>query len=133
MSQKHRGCILSDPSNQAVKFGEKWINLSAISRSQGIDLSFLSKILSGKRQASVATLLKIAAAVGMGLEEVLSAIEERRRASLEQEHREANLILDPYKKRIAAEDAFDKSQIRKGKAPIPRNPAFRLPKDRKSL
>lgn len=67
--------IKRNQHQQGVKFAGISINLSEISRSHGIHVSHISRILSGKRVPSVDNARKIAASLGMGLEQFLYALE----------------------------------------------------------
>jgi DNA-binding phage protein len=62
-----------------VKLGGKFINLSAISRTQGIDQSYLSRIFARKRDPSLKCARKIAACLGMGLEAFLEALDGKQK------------------------------------------------------
>jgi DNA-binding phage protein len=72
-------CIEANPSSQTVKLGGKFINLSAISRTQGIDQSYLSRIFARKRDPSLKCARKIAACLGMGLEAFLEALDGKQK------------------------------------------------------
>lgn len=55
-------------------FGGIAINLSEIARAQHIDCSYLSRIFSGDRRPGLDHAVKIAEALGMGLEAFLAAL-----------------------------------------------------------
>lgn len=76
-----------NPTNTSVYLGSIPINLSAISRASGIDVSCLSRIFSGKRAPSVHISTRIAATIGLRLDEFVAllrttnGIPERKRAT----------------------------------------------------
>src|SRR5262245_9999593 len=54
------------------------INLGLVEKETGMDYRYLSRVLSGRREARTRTARRIAAALGMDLSEFLDAIDERR-------------------------------------------------------
>ena len=74
---RRRSVFVGHPSRQSIQIGGKYVNLSAISRQQNIDHSYLSRIFSGERIPRITHARKIALAIGMGLEEFLDALESR--------------------------------------------------------
>jgi len=68
-------CIERRPTTQSVYLMGRAVNLSAISRSQGIDPSHLSRIFSGRRNPSIKYARKIASALGLRLDEFLDALD----------------------------------------------------------
>jgi hypothetical protein len=76
------GVVVDKPNSQTVQFAGKSINLSAISRDQGIDKSYLSRIFNGQRMPTMPYARKIAASMGMGLEEFLDALQVARGKNL---------------------------------------------------
>ena len=71
------GCFQPRPTRQSIYFGGRFINLSAIARTQHIDLSYLSRIMAGNRRASVDRYAIIARALEMTIEDLLAAIDQR--------------------------------------------------------
>lgn len=67
--------ILKTKNAQAVQFAGMCINLSEISRNEGIHVSHISRIFSGQRIPSVDYARRIARALNMGLEQFLYALE----------------------------------------------------------
>lgn len=67
--------IVQNPNTQTVKFAGKYINLSEISRNQGIDTSYLSRIFRGERMPTVPYIRKISAALGMEVQQFLDALD----------------------------------------------------------
>jgi plasmid maintenance system antidote protein VapI len=126
--RKLEGCILEKPTRQSISLGGKYINMSAISRLQDIDLSYLSKIINGQKPMSLNAARKIGAAIGMTIEELIDAIEERNRLRRERDHK----IIKQYKHRISKEDKEDEAMLAAGIPPRPRLPVFRLPQDQKN-
>lgn len=78
---KPASCLEAKPTAQSVEFGGKMVSVSKIARTQGIDRGYVSRILSGQRVPRIPHAKKIAAALGMGLEEFLAAIEARRKSA----------------------------------------------------
>lgn len=99
--------------------------MSAIARTQGMKQSFVSKIMSGSRGASVTDLRRVANAIGFGLEELLDAIELRRIAI---QHRKEQTMAN-YNERVKAENIHDAKLANKGLPVPPRMTSFRLPQD----
>lgn len=69
--------------NAPIILGGRQLNLTRIAEAQSMDPSYLSRIFSGKRdpgRMSISQAQKLAAAVHMGLEEMIEAIYERRDA-----------------------------------------------------
>lgn len=118
------GCIQKDPTNSSISLGGVWVNLSAISRSQGIDKSYLSRIFSGERpNPTISYIKKISAALGMSPDELMVALEDRYEL-IKKRHTEMEIL---HLTRIIEEDTEDLKQLSKGKPPIPRMPGDRLP------
>jgi transcriptional regulator with XRE-family HTH domain len=114
--------IEGKPDNHYTGFMGRNINVSAIARSQGINQPYLSLIFQGKREPSITHARKICAALGMGLEEFLEGLDERRQAILKEESE----LKSQYLTRITREDEEDLKTFEKGRIPKPRNPALRL-------
>lgn len=115
------GCLERNPDSATVKLAGKHINMAAIARSQDIDRSYLSRILSGKREPTIPVAKKIAAALGLGLEELLEAIEQHVK-----EIRQADAaILQTHNERIRKEDEQDLRSIQAGIPTVPRLPGLR--------
>lgn len=121
------GCIQTEPTGQSISLGGVWVNLSAISRSQGIDKSYLSRIFSGERpNPTISYIKKIAAAIGMSPDELMTALEDRYDL-IKKRHTEMEIL---HLTRIVAEDKEDLALLKKGKPPIPRLSTERLPADK---
>ncbi len=115
------GCIEIKPTAQTVYLGGKPINVSAIARTQHIDQSYLSRILAGKCVPTIPIAQKIAAVVGLSLEQLLDAIQDRKK-ELEVKREELDKA---YNERIAREDTSDIRTLEAGGIPIPRVPGMR--------
>jgi transcriptional regulator with XRE-family HTH domain len=85
---KPSDCLVLDPNPQSVRFAGRYVNISAIARSQGLSQSYVSKLLSGKQSPSILVAKKVAAALGMGLEDLLEAIEQRTNDSPKESQRD---------------------------------------------
>lgn len=78
-----KGCLLEGNANsRSIRFAGRYINLKEVWRQSGVGHGYLSKIFSGERVASTTTYLRVAKALDMGLDELLNAIEDRRRELL---------------------------------------------------
>jgi transcriptional regulator with XRE-family HTH domain len=115
------GIFEKAPNAQTVKFAGKFINLSAIARAQGLDVSYLSRIFRGERAPSLKHCTKIAAVLGMTLDDFVQGLEERCKAV--QAERES--LMRAHTDRISREDAEDLRTYAKGSVPAPRLPAVR--------
>src|SRR6266853_6987886 len=73
-----RYCIEPNPTRQTIRFAGEYINQAAIARSQDIHTSLVSRILSGKREPSLASARKISMALGMTIDDFLSALGKHR-------------------------------------------------------
>ena len=99
--RQHHGCILEVPTRDSVYFADMWINIKAISRSQNIAYSYVHHVINGvKENPSTRIAIKIASALGLGLEEFLEAVQVRKAQRL----REAEETIAHYEGRIAKED-----------------------------
>ena len=115
------GVIEQHPNTQTIRFGNLFVNMSAIARSQNVDKSYLSRVFAGKRRPSLTHSQKIAAMLGMSLDEFVDTLEMKIKEVKDLESRTIKTHLD----RIAREDQEDLDTLRAGKYPIPRLPAFR--------
>lgn len=70
--------IVDEPDNRNIRFGGKFINISDLSRSLGIDITHTSRVLRGTREASVKVAISLASALGMSMDDFLSAIDDRK-------------------------------------------------------
>ncbi len=124
MPNRPSGCVLDTPAKNSVKLGDLWINLSAISRTQQIPLPYLSRIINGVQETSVRTYRRIATSIGMGLDELLEAIDLRSKMIMENQ----GYTVKQYEARVAIENRRDKYLAKKGLPVPPRPEIFRLPK-----
>ena len=83
-----------------------------------MDQSYLSRIFAGKRYPSIPHARKIAAAIGMGLEEFLDAIDAR---NLELKER-AEGVRATHMSRMVNQALADSQIIAEGRVPLPRLP-----------
>ena len=118
------GCIERKPTPQSVKFGGRYINLSAMARSQNMDQSYLSRVFCGKRNPTLDHSRKMAAALGMTMDQFLEALDERTHALRKGDR----AIVKQYHTRVATEDMEDAAAYAAGKPVPPRMPGLRLPK-----
>lgn len=118
-----RPIIIQKPDRMTICLAGRFINLSAISRVQNIDASYLSRIVNGEKEPSITVARKICACIpGMTIELLMDSIEDRVAAIHE---REKNAV-DGYKKRVFKEKGQDYSRKRRGKPTLHRMPALRL-------
>jgi len=113
---------MQKPFRHSVWLRGVCINLSAIARAANMDMSYVCRIFMHGVPPRVPILRKIAAALGMGLEDLLDAIEERR-GKLAELRKQA---LDHYFARIKAEDEADLRALASGRTPLPRLPGTRI-------
>lgn len=73
-----RRCLEANPTRKSIRLNGRFINISELARQGPFDHGFLSVILSGKRYPTIPYAERIAECLGMGLEELLIAIRERR-------------------------------------------------------
>ena len=116
------GIFEKAPNAQTVKFAGKFINLSAIARSQNLDVSYLSRIFRGERTPSLKHCIKMAAVLGMDLDSFVQALNIR----VKDVDAEIEGIMKDHTNRIMREDMQDLKTLAKGKVPIPRLPATRI-------
>lgn len=64
-----------NPTPQTVCFHGTHLNLSALARESGVHHSLVSRVFSGKRKLTLSTARRLSLALGMGLEEFISAID----------------------------------------------------------
>lgn len=120
------GCIEEKPTRQSICLGGRWINLSALARSQGMDKSYLSRIFSGDRPSPTLDYLKkMAAGLGMGIEELANALEERY-ALVKSRHTELEIL---HVTRVTEENEADLKTVLKNKPVVSRMPGTRLPSE----
>lgn len=112
------GCVDPNPTTQSVYLRGVAINMHAIHRVCGVDISYLSRIFSGERNPTLPYARRIAGAIGLTLDDFVDAIEERRRDILAMRMR----LQQQYLERVAQETDEDNSRVLKGLAPIPRMP-----------
>jgi transcriptional regulator with XRE-family HTH domain len=79
MIRRHgpRGCLEENPTHQSLRLGGRYISLVKLSKTTGFDHGYLSYCFSGKRTPSVPNLRAIVAALGMGIDEFLAALDVR--------------------------------------------------------
>jgi transcriptional regulator with XRE-family HTH domain len=115
------GVFEKAPNSQSIRFAGTFINLSAISRTQGIDLSYLSRIFSGNRRPSLNMCQQISTCLGMGLEQFVGHLEVR----VAQVKVERDKLISAYTGRVMDEDSADLRTYQRGKIPAPRLSALR--------
>ena len=125
--KKLQGPVIESTGYQhknAVMLCGRYINTSAIARSQGMTQPHVSMIINGVREVKLGYYIRIANAIGVTLQELVDGIEERKALLREQ----AELIIKSYETRIAREDEEDRIRRRRGKVAIPRLPGLRVAK-----
>ncbi len=110
------------PNRQSVMFAGRYISLLGIARTQNIDQSYLSRVFSGERSPSLNHARKLAAALGMGLEAFLDALDDKAR-NREIRHQR---IVSQYDARLRRESVADKAKARRGRPVIPRTPLLKV-------
>jgi transcriptional regulator with XRE-family HTH domain len=115
------GCLVDKPTTVSVLFAGRYVNTSAIARSSGLNQAYISKILLGSREPTIHIARRVAASLGMGLEDMLEAIEER--AKLRKQKNSD--ILQQHETRLAREDSADLRRAKAGLPVIPRMSGLR--------
>lgn len=70
-------CIEQNPTTHTVRLREVPIVLSTVAKLTGIHTSHISRVFMGKRRFSIEQAQDVADALGMGLEDLISALKER--------------------------------------------------------
>lgn len=71
-------CIDTEPNAQTIKLAGRYVNLKRIARAGPFNRSYISYILSGKRCPSTKFFKRLATCLGMTMDDLLQAIEERK-------------------------------------------------------
>lgn len=124
-TDKPIGCINPKPNAISIEFGGEYINLSAIARTTGITLSYVSRIFSGIRYPGVHVGRKIASALGMTVDAFFHALDARLKAN----EQKADFRVKGYLERIRKEEEEDQQMLKAGRIPLPRNPGLYHPRD----
>ena len=119
--EKPKSCLQLKPTSTTPVLSGVAINVSAICRAQGLGQGYVSKILSGERRATIDYYIKIAAALGMSVNGLIEAIDERVQSARSKER----AIIDQHYDRLRREDASDFRALKSGHVPPPRLPALR--------
>jgi len=119
------GAIERKPTKQTIWFGGMPINQWELAKAAVADKGHVSRILRGLMMPSLNTAMKLAAVLGLSLDEFMDNFRAAKEARLKEHQR----LTDLYYNRIAAEDTEDTRTIKNGGVPAPRNPAYRLPPD----
>lgn len=115
-------CVIDNPSKSTLVLCGKFINCTAIARTQGMTQSWVSYLVNGVYDGTMRNYIKIAGAIGVTLDELMAGIEERKRLRAEQDQQ----ILDIYDKRIAVENNRDRTARNQGRIVKPRLPGTRI-------
>lgn len=114
--------VVEKPAINSVLLGGRYVSVQAISRVQGLDPSYVCKIINGKKDPTVKTARKIASAVGMGLEEFLDAVDERVKHLKAAEAK----MVGEYKHRVRKEQMVDYIHGKRGRLVTKRMPGLKL-------
>lgn len=71
-------CLEDEPDSRSIKLAGRYINVSLLASVMDANHGYLCRILAGKRTPSVEFLQRMASGLGMGVEELLSSIKERK-------------------------------------------------------
>lgn len=115
-------CVLDRPTKDSVRLGNLYICLSAIARDQQIGWGHLHRIINGEKEGTMRVYVKIASAIGFSIEELLEAIEERKKLRLAH----ADAVIGSYNDRVRREEAADRNRRAQGKPVKPRLPGLRV-------
>ena len=116
------GVVVEKPCADNIFFNGQFISIGAISRSQNLDGSYISRILAGNRNPTMTYAIKIASALGITVDTLYHAIQERK-------HRTAQdlaKIEEEYNHRITQEAQEDIAKVKAGKPVAPRIPGLSL-------
>lgn len=111
-------CIESRPTTRTVYLNGVPINTMQLMRASGVDQGQISRILSGKRDPAEVSLgqhMRLAAALGMGIDDLLDAIYARR----DQKISKADQDRYWHQYRLSQEARADMARIRHGLPPAP--------------
>lgn len=67
-------CFVKQPSRYHIQVMGRYVNLSAIARVLGMDVSYISRIMSGQRSPSIKTAQRLANLFGVSLQEFVDYI-----------------------------------------------------------
>ena len=67
--------LVANPNPQTVHFNGQAISLTALAKTVQVDTSYICRVFKGERVPTLKVLHKICAALGMGLEEFLKALQ----------------------------------------------------------
>lgn len=102
-------CLELHPNPRTVYLAGKPVNLMAIARTQGLDESYLSRILNGHRDViniSIGHGMKIAAALGMTLDDFIEAVTARQEYIEGRKMQEQAQLLMEHKRRGTIEQGI---------------------------
>lgn len=110
------------PGSNTVYLAGRAVNLTAIARAQGIDLSHLSRIFSGQRICTVQQARKLAGAFGMTIDEFLDNLDTQ----IEEREHKAEKAIREHRQRVEREQSEDMKRAALGLPAIPRMPGMRV-------
>jgi len=112
------GVFLSKPTRQSVFFNGRYINLRAIAQTQRVNISTLSNTLRGRSKPTMDIARKLAAALGMNVDDFYTALDARV-ASIQERNKR---VISKYDGRRKREVKQDIERILHGQPPVPRIP-----------
>jgi transcriptional regulator with XRE-family HTH domain len=121
ITERPVACIEAKPTKQSIEFAGVFISLSAISRSQNIDQSYLSRIFNGDRVPTLCHIRKISSALGMSIQAFIDSLDNR--VSNIEMSRKA--LIRQHNERAMREDQEDLKAFRNGQIPLRRLPGLR--------
>ena len=111
--------LVEKPNSISVAFGGKHVNITELSRSQGLSISHVSRALSGNRDPSMPVFVKLASALGMTLDDFVAAVDDRKATIVGK----TEASLRRYK-RVITKEKFRKSKARNQGRPYVPNAAL---------
>lgn len=122
--RRREGPIVEKPAINTIYICDRPVCLRSIARVQNIERSYLTKIMNGTRSAGINYYIKIAAAIGVTVDELVAGIAKR----VQDDRSKKEMTLEQYNNRVKKEDARDNYLKRIGRPVKPRMPGLRLPK-----
>lgn len=115
---KQTSVYLTKPVRNSVYFNGRYISLSSIARAAGISHSGLSRALRGDNGFLLSTARKVAAVMGITLDELAAGMDARQLTIQNREKR----ALSAYDARLRKNKQEDMERMADNKLPIPRLP-----------
>src|SRR5476649_2776366 len=110
----YTGIIEEHPNTQTMRFGGKWLNLSAIAAATGTKQPELSRIFNGQRKPCIETAMKVAAVLQMTLDDFYSAMADKIEENAKMRARLDSYAVKGHFSRLEREDKADLKTYKSG-------------------